>query len=1226
MSKSERLKQELAKRILFLDGAMGTMIQGYKLEEKDYRGERFAQWEVDLKGNNDLLSITQPDIIKAIHSAYYEAGSDIVETNTFNSTCIAMADYHMESLVYELNLQSARIAKQAADEFTAKTPDKPRFVAGVLGPTNRTASMSPDVNDPGFRNISFDELVVAYVEATKGLIDGGADIILIETIFDTLNAKAAIFAVEQCFDDIGYALPVMISGTITDASGRTLSGQTAPAFWNSLKHVKPISFGFNCALGAKELRQYIAELATICDTHVSAHPNAGLPNEFGEYDESPEAMAKELEDWAQSGYLNIIGGCCGTSPPHIKAIVDAVQKYPPRTIPDIEKRCRLAGLEPMSMGADSLFVNVGERTNVTGSAAFKRLIIEGNFEAALDVAKHQVENGAQIIDINMDEGMLESKEAMVRFLMLIAAEPDIAKVPIMLDSSKWDILEAGLKCIQGKGVVNSISLKEGEEAFIKHAKLVRRYGAAVIVMAFDEEGQADTKDRKVEICQRAYKILTEQVGFPPEDIIFDPNIFAIATGIEEHNNYGADFIEATREIKRTLPYALISGGVSNVSFSFRGNNPVREAIHAVFLYHAIQAGMSMGIVNAGQLAIYEDIPKDLRDAVEAVVLNTHDGSGTETLLTLAEKYKGDGSTSIASQEDLEWRSWPVSKRLEHALVKGIADFIDEDTEAARLEAERPLHVIEGALMDGMNVVGDLFGAGKMFLPQVVKSARVMKKAVAYLMPFMEADKSAADRQTNGKILMATVKGDVHDIGKNIVGVVLQCNNYEVIDLGVMVSAEKILQTARLENVDIIGLSGLITPSLDEMVHIAKEMQRQGFTIPLMIGGATTSRAHTAVKIEPHYDKVTVYVTDASRAVGVASNLLSGELKDEFVKSIREEYEEVRERHKGREAKTKQHSLEAARQNKFNWGRYEPVQPKFLGTKVIDDIPLGILVEYIDWTPFFQTWEMAGSYPNILKDKVVGVEARKLFDDANKMLKEIVNGQWLKAKATIGFFPAASEDDDVVLFTDEARVQQRETLHYLRQQNMKAPGRPNYCLSDFIAPLDSGKQDYIGAFAVTTGIGIEAKLEEFERDHDDYSSIMLKALADRLAEALAEYMHQVVRKDYWGYAEDETLDNNQLINEAYQGIRPAPGYPACPDHTEKAKLFELLNATETTGIELTENFAMYPASAVSGWYFSHPESQYFNVGKIDKDQLQDYARRKGMADDVAARWLAAHLHH
>ena len=1045
-------------------------------------------------------------------------------------------------------------------------------------------------------------------------------------MFDTLNAKAAIFAVEQVFDDIGIKLPVMISGTITDASGRTLSGQTVGAFWNSLKHVNPISFGFNCALGANELRQYIAELSGLADTHVSAHPNAGLPNEFGEYDETPEQMAKELADWAKNGYLNIIGGCCGTSPATIKAIVDAVQDHAPRIIPTIEKKCRLAGLEPMSIGSDSLFVNVGERTNVTGSAVFKRLVIQGDYEAALDVAKQQVENGAQIIDINMDEGMLESKEAMVRFLMLIAAEPDIAKVPIMLDSSKWDILEAGLKCIQGKGVVNSISLKEGEAVFIKHAKLVHRYGAAVIVMAFDEAGQADTKARKVEICQRAYKILTEQVGFPPEDIIFDPNIFAVATGIDEHNNYGLDFIEATREIKQTLPYALISGGVSNVSFSFRGNNPVREAIHAVFLYHAIQAGMSMGIVNAGQLAIYEDIPLDLRDTVEDVVLNRHDGSGTDKLLELAEKYKGDGSSNDVKQENLEWREWSVNKRLEYALVKGITDYIDEDTEQARLEAERPLHVIEGALMDGMNVVGDLFGAGKMFLPQVVKSARVMKKAVAYLMPFMEADKAGGDRQTNGKILMATVKGDVHDIGKNIVGVVLQCNNYDVIDLGVMVPAEKILQTARLENVDIIGLSGLITPSLDEMVYVAKEMQRQGFTIPLMIGGATTSRAHTAVKIEPHYQGSTVYVTDASRGVGVASNLLSTDLKNDFIKSIHEEYEEVRARHKGREAKTKQHSLEDARKNRFNWSGYEPVKPAFLGNKVIKDFPLAQLVSYIDWTPFFQTWEMAGSYPKILDDEIVGVEARKLLDDAHEMLKKIVDERWLTASAVVGFYPANSQNDDVLLYTDDTRQNPLEVLHHLRQQNIKAPGRPNYCLSDFIAPVESGKADYIGAFAVTTGIGIEEKLQQFEQDHDDYSSIMLKALADRLAEAFAEYMHQLVRKEFWGYAEDEALDSNALINEAYKGIRPAPGYPACPDHTEKAKLFELLNVTENTTIALTESYAMYPASAVSGWYFSHPESQYFNVGKIDKDQLQDYARRKGIAEEVADRWLAAHLHH
>lgn len=1205
---------------------MGTMIQSYKLDEKDYRGERFAAWDVDLKGNNDLLSLTQPDIIKAIHSAYFEAGSDIVETNTFNSTRIAMADYKMESLAYEINLESARLAKQSADEFSQKTPAKPRFVAGVLGPTNRTASMSPNVNDPGFRNITFDELVEAYTDAARGLIDGDADIILIETIFDTLNAKAAIFAVEQVYEQLGYKLPVMISGTITDASGRTLSGQTVAAFWHSLKHAEPISFGFNCALGAKELRQYIAELSLIADTHVSAHPNAGLPNEFGEYDESPEAMAKELEDWAKSGYLNIIGGCCGTSPEHIKAIVEAVHTYKPRVLPVIEKQCRLAGLEPMSIGPDSLFVNVGERTNVTGSLAFKRLVIEGNFEAALEVAKQQVENGAQIIDINMDEGMLESKEAMVRFLMLIASEPDIAKVPIMLDSSKWDILEAGLKCLQGKGVVNSISLKEGEQAFIKHATLVRRYGAAVIVMAFDEEGQADTKQRKVDICGRAYKILTEQVGFPPEDIIFDPNIFAIATGIDEHNNYGLDFINATREIKQALPHALISGGVSNVSFSFRGNNPVREAIHAVFLYHAIQAGMSMGIVNAGQLAIYADIPEDLRNAVEDVVLNRHDGSGTEKLLELAAKYRSDGSSSEVKQENLEWRSWPVSKRLEHALVKGITDYIDEDTEQARLEAERPLHVIEGALMDGMNVVGDLFGSGKMFLPQVVKSARVMKKAVAYLMPFMEADKSGEDRQTNGKILMATVKGDVHDIGKNIVGVVLQCNNYEVIDLGVMVPAEKILQTARLENVDIIGLSGLITPSLDEMVHMAREMQRQGFTIPLMIGGATTSRAHTAVKIAPNYQGPTVYVTDASRGVGVASNLLSADLKEEFVKSVRDEYEEVRERHKGREAKTKQHSLEEARQNKFNGASLQPIKPSFLGLKVINDFPLNTLSRYIDWSPFFQTWEMAGSYPKILDDKIIGIEARKLFEDAQSMLKIIINEQWLTARAVIGFFPANSAGDDIVVYSDDSRTRQREVLHHLRQQNIKAPGRPNYCLSDFIAPVDSGRADYIGAFAVTTGIGIEKKLKEFEQDHDDYSSIMLKALADRLAEAFAEYMHEAVRKNYWGYAIDETYDPDELINEAYKGIRPAPGYPACPDHTEKGKLFELLNVTENTSIELTESYAMYPASAVSGWYFAHPEAQYFNVGKIDRDQLQDYARRKGMAEEVAERWLSAHIHH
>ena len=1223
MNRTELFKQQLSQRILFLDGAMGTMIQGYKLEERDYRGERFADWSVDLKGNNDLLCLTQPDIIEAIHSAYFEAGADIVETNSFNATTISMADYEMQHLAYEINVAAAQVARRAADNYS--TPDKPRFVAGVLGPTSRTASISPDVNRPDFRNVFFDELVTAYSEATRGLIEGGADIILIETVFDTLNAKAAIFAVEQVFDELGFKLPVMISGTITDKSGRTLSGQTVGAFWASLKHINPISIGFNCALGATELRQYIDELSDIADTYVSAHPNAGLPNEFGEYDETPEMMAAELADWAKQGYLNIIGGCCGTSPANIRAIVQEVSKYPPRQIPTLEPACRLSGLEAMSITADSLFVNVGERTNVTGSAIFKRLIVEGNFEAALDVARQQVENGAQIIDINMDEGMLDSKEAMTRFLMLIASEPDIAKVPIMLDSSKWEILEAGLKCIQGKGIVNSISLKEGEAAFIEHARLVKRYGAAVIVMAFDEVGQADTKDRKVEICGRAYKILVEQVGFPPEDIIFDPNIFAVATGIEEHNNYGLDFIEATREIKRTCPHALISGGVSYVSFSFRGNNPVREAIHAVFLYHAIKAGMSMGIVNAGQLAIYEDVPQDLRDAIEAVVLNTHDGSGTEKLLEIAEKYRTEGASENKADAQ-EWRSLPVNKRLEYALVKGITDFIEQDTEEARLAAERPLHVIEGALMDGMNVVGDLFGAGKMFLPQVVKSARVMKKAVAYLMPFMEADKAAGDRQSNGKILMATVKGDVHDIGKNIVGVVLQCNNYDVIDMGVMVPAEQILQTARLENVDIIGLSGLITPSLDEMVHIAKEMQRQGFKIPLMIGGATTSRAHTAVKIEPHYQNdVTVYVSDASRSVGVASQLLSNDLKAEFVKNLRAEYEQVRESHKGRAAKTPQHPLEVARANKHIWKDYHPVKPSFLGIKVLDDVSLATLVDYIDWTPFFHTWEMAGSYPKIFNDKVIGEEAKKLFAEAQAMLKQIVSENWLQAKAVIGFFPANSSGDDVLLYSDESRNEVHETLHHLRQQNIKAPGRPNYCLSDFIAPVESGVADYIGAFAVTTGIGIEAKLAEFAKDHDDHSSIMLKALADRLVEAFAEYLHLLVRKDYWGYSEQQH-SNDELIDEKYQGIRPAPGYPACPDHTEKEKLFALLNATEHTEITLTESYAMYPASAVSGWYFAHPESQYFNVGKIDAEQLKDYAHRKGITEEVAARWLAAYLNH
>jgi len=1215
------LAEQLTNRILFLDGAMGTMIQEYKLSEADYRGEQFAHWSSDLKGNNDLLSLTQPDIIKAIHRAYFDAGSDIVETNTFNATTIAMADYQMESLAYELNCVSAQIARQVADEVTRATPEKPRFVAGVLGPTNRTASISPDVNDPGFRNVDFDILVIAYTEAITGLIDGGADILLVETIFDTLNAKAALFAIDQYFENTNTRYPVMISGTITDASGRTLSGQTVEAFWNSVRHIEPISIGFNCALGAGELRQYVEELSALAETHVSAHPNAGLPNEFGEYDELPEAMAIELDDWAKSGYINIVGGCCGTSPAHIKAIIKAVEKHPPRKLPTLEKKCRLSGLEPFNIGPESLFVNVGERTNVTGSARFKRLIVEEDYEAALDVARQQVVNGAQVIDINMDEGMLESKEAMVRFLLLVASEPDISRVPVMIDSSKWDIIEAGLKCIQGKGIVNSISLKEGEAIFKQQARLVKRYGAAVIVMAFDETGQADTQERKVAICRRAYKLLTEEIGYPAEDIIFDPNIFAIATGIDEHNNYGVDFIEATREIKAALPHALISGGVSNVSFSFRGNEPVREAIHAVFLYYAVKAGMDMGIVNAGQLAVYDDIPKALKEAVEEVVLNQH-GDATEKLLALAEQFIG-GSSSADKKEDLSWRNEPVNKRISYALVKGITEYIEADTEEARQGFDLSLSVIEGPLMDGMNEVGDLFGAGKIFLPQVVKSARVMKKAVAYLLPFMEKEKSGKI-ESNGIILMATVKGDVHDIGKNIVGVVLQCNNYEVIDLGVMVPASTILKRAKEENVDIIGLSGLITPSLDEMVHVAKEMERLEFDIPIMIGGATTSRAHTAVKIEHNYHGPSVYVADASRAVGVANKLLSQDKKEAFVEGIQAEYQQVRERHKGRKSKSTLLTLTEARANKFEVNKSQSYRPSFLGNKVIDNIPLETLVEFIDWSPFFQTWELAGSYPAILEDSVVGEHAKALFQDASVMLESIVAEKWLIAKAVIGFYPAHSQGDDIVIYDDEQRSSIRETLCHLRQQNSKVPGKANYCLADFLLPVEAGHNDYIGAFAVTAGIGIEAKLAEFEKQHDDYSAIMLKALADRLAEAFAEYMHQQVRVNYWGYSSQEVLDNQALIKESYEGIRPAPGYPACPDHTEKDKLFSLLSATENTGIELTESYAMYPTAAVSGWYLAHADARFFNVGKITTDQLTDYAQRKGWSMEEARRWLAPNL--
>jgi len=1226
VDKTAQLSAALKDRILILDGGMGTMIQDYKLEEEDYRGERFADWHIEVKGNNDLLVLTQPKIIADIHRAYLDAGADIIETNTFNATTIAMADYEMESYSREINAEAARLARQVADEVTAQTPDRPRYVAGVLGPTNRTCSISPDVNDPAYRNVTFNELAEAYTESLDGLIEGGADIILIETIFDTLNAKACIYAVETYFEENGLRLPVMISGTITDASGRTLSGQTTEAFWNSVRHAKPISIGLNCALGPDELRQYVQELSRIADTHVSAHPNAGLPNAFGGYDETPAQMGKEIGEWAESGFLNIIGGCCGTTPDHIRAMREAAHQHPPREIPDLPVACRLSGLEPMHIGDDTLFVNVGERTNVTGSAMFKRLIKENDYETALNVARQQVENGAQVIDINMDEGMLDAHAAMVRFLNLIAGEPDIACVPIMIDSSKWDVLEAGLQCIQGKGVVNSISLKEGEENFIEQARKIRRYGAAMVVMAFDETGQADTYERKIEICERSYRVLVDKVGFPPEDIIFDPNIFAVATGIDEHNNYAVDFIEATGWIKKNLPHAKVSGGVSNVSFSFRGNNPVREAIHCVFLYHAIQQGMDMGIVNAGQLAIYDDLPAELRELVEDVVLNRRD-DGTERLLEVAEKYRGDGS----AQEDpqaAEWRSWDVNKRLSHALVKGITEFIDEDTEECRQHYPRPLEVIEGPLMDGMSIVGDLFGAGKMFLPQVVKSARVMKKAVAYLMPFIEEEKAGSASSSNGKIIMATVKGDVHDIGKNIVGVVLQCNNYEIVDLGVMVPAETILRTAREENADIIGLSGLITPSLDEMVHMAREMERQEFNIPLMIGGATTSKAHTAVKIDPvfHRDQV-VHVTNASRAVNVASSLLSKDKKPNYVKEIQEEYQAVRERHAARANDKRRVTLEAARENKFqiDWDEYTPPVPAQLGLQVFDNVALDELLPYIDWSPFFHTWELAGRYPRILKDEIIGEEATKLFKDAQDMLKKLVDEKLLTARAVVGVFPANSvNDDDIELYTDESRTEVLTTLHHLRQQMEKVEGKANMCLTDFIAPKDSGKQDYFGAFAVTAGHGCDELVAQYEADHDDYNSIMVKALADRFAEAFAEMMHAKVRREIWGYAADEALENEDLIKEKYQGIRPAPGYPACPEHTEKGLLWELLDAEANTGITLTDAYAMLPTASVSGWYFSHPKSQYFGVAKISEDQVENYAERTGMEMTQAERWLAPNL--
>ena len=1219
------LRKIAAERILLLDGAMGTMIQTLKLDEAGYRGARFADWPRDVRGNNDLLILSRPRDIHNLHLAYFHAGSDIVSTNTFSSTAIAQADYGMEGLVRELNLEGARLAREAAD--TAEREDgKPRFVAGALGPTNRTASMSPNVNDPAYRAVTFDDLRRAYGEQVEGLLDGGVDILLVETIFDTLNAKAALYAIAEITQARGLNVPVMISGTITDLSGRTLSGQTPAAFWNSVGHAAPFSVGLNCALGAKEMRAHIAELSRVADTLICAYPNAGLPNEFGHYHESPEYMAKLLGEFASSGLVNIIGGCCGTTPEHISAIAEVVKDKPPRKVPELDPMLRLAGLEPFTLTPEIPFVNVGERTNVTGSAKFRKLVTAGDYPAALAVARQQVDDGAQIIDVNMDEGLLESEQAMVTFLNLIAAEPDIARVPVMVDSSKFSIIEAGLKCIQGKPVVNSISLKEGEAEFVRHARIVRRYGAAVVVMAFDEQGQADTFKRKTEICARAYNILVSQVGFPPQDIIFDPNIFAIATGIEEHNNYGVDFIEAARAIRRDLPHVHISGGVSNLSFSFRGNERLREAMHSVFLYHAIKAGMDMGIVNAGQMAVYDNIEPELREACEDVVLNRR-ADAADRLLALAERFKGQSKESKAVEA--AWRSWPVNERLSHALVHGITEHITVDVEESRLTFERPLSVIEGPLMAGMNVVGDLFSSGKMFLPQVVKSARVMKQAVAYLMPFMEADKAAKGRNqatSAGKVLLATVKGDVHDIGKNIVGVVLQCNNYEVIDLGVMVPAAKILETARKENVDIVGLSGLITPSLDEMCHVAAEMERQNFDLPLLIGGATTSRVHTAVKVHPNYRRgQAVYVTDASRAVGVTGALMSREGREKYVEETRTEYARIAAAHARGQEDKKRLSLKAARGNalKLDWTAYAPPKPSFLGTRVLEDYSIAELVEYIDWSPFFQTWELAGKFPAILDDDKVGEAARALYADARAMLKQIIDQRWFKAAAVVGFWSANSQGDDIVVFADAERTKPIAELHTLRQQLTRREGRANVALADFVAP--QGHADHIGSFVVTAGIGEDEVAERFKLANDDYSSIMIKALADRLAEAFAERLHERVRKEFWGYAADETLSSPEMIAEKYRGIRPAPGYPAQPDHTEKGTLFQLIQG-ERIGVNLTESFAMWPGASVCGLYFGHPESHYFGVGRIERDQVEDYAKRKGWTVVEAERWLAPILNY
>jgi 5-methyltetrahydrofolate--homocysteine methyltransferase len=1225
----QTLRHLASERILVLDGAMGTMIQALGLDEEGYRGARFDAWNREVRGNNDLLILSQAEKIREIHLAYFRAGADIVSTNTFSSTRIAQADYGMSDIAHELNVEGARLARAAAD-IAQREDGRPRFVAGALGPTNRTASISPDVSNPGFRAVTFEELRTAYAEQVKGLIEGGADLLLIETIFDTLNAKAAIAAIAEVTEACGVALPVMISGTITDRSGRLLSGQTPAAFWNSVRHATPFSIGLNCALGAKEMRAHIAEIARIADTFVCAYPNAGLPNEFGRYDESPEFMASLLGEFADAGLVNVVGGCCGTTPEHIHAIAAAVEGKAPRKIPDVAPLLRLSGLEAFALTPEIPFVNVGERTNVTGSAKFRKLVTAGDYTAALAIARDQVENGAQIIDVNMDEGLLDSEKAMVTFLNLVAAEPDIARVPVMVDSSKFSVIEAGLKCVQGKAVVNSISMKEGEAAFIEHAKTVRRYGAAVVVMAFDEQGQADTLERKCAICKRAYDILVNEVGFPPEDIIFDPNIFAIATGMEEHNGYGVAFIEGARWIRANLPHVHISGGVSNLSFSFRGNEPVREAMHSVFLYHAIKAGMDMGIVNAGQMAVYDDLDPELREACEDVVLNRR-ADAAERLLALAQKFQGHGKEK--KEADLAWREKPVKERLSHALVHGITDFIEGDVEEARLAAERPLHVIEGPLMDGMNVVGDLFGSGKMFLPQVVKSARVMKQAVAYLMPFMEQekkDKGITKKSSNGKIVMATVKGDVHDIGKNIVGVVLQCNNYEVVDLGVMVPAAKILETALAENADIIGLSGLITPSLDEMCHVAAEMERQGFELPLLIGGATTSRVHTAVKIHPNYRRgQAVYVNDASRAVGVAQSLMSAQARPGYVADIRAEYARIAAAHARGEESKQRLSLKDARANalKLNWsGNDLPQRPSFLGARVLEDYSIAELREYIDWTPFFATWELTGKYPAILDDAKYGPAARSLFEDAQAMLDRIASERWFRASAVFGFWPANSEGDDILVYGDETRGKPIAVLHTLRQQLTRREGRANIALADFVAPRASGLADHIGAFMVTAGIGEDEIAERFKLANDDYSAIMVKALADRLAEAFAERLHQRVRREFWAYAPDEALKSVELIAEKYRGIRPAPGYPAQPDHSEKATLFKLLDGERRIGVKLTESFAMWPGASVCGLYLSHPDSHYFGVGKIERDQVEDYAKRKGWSVTEAERWLAPVLNY